>query len=96
MTSIRVTSLVVLALAALLTPGCATKAGTGAAIGAGIGAAAGAIIGHQSGKRTEGAAIGAAVGAGGGYLIGKSKDDEDAERPTAPERTDDTPPPPIR
>lgn len=68
-------SLVLLvALAAVSAPGCATKGQSGALLGTGIGALAGAAMGDEAG-----AVIGGAVGAGAGYLIGNEFDKTQAQ-----------------
>ncbi len=65
---------------ALLSAGCATKAGTGALVGGAVGAGTGAIVGHQLGSTGGGAAIGGLVGAGTGAVIGNGMDRRDQGR----------------
>ncbi len=71
-------SLTIIVTAALLIPGCATKAGTGALLGGGVGG----VIGGAAGG-WEGAAIGTAVGIGAGYIVGNEADKEKAKSYTS-------------
>ena len=73
-------SMIVVVAVALLSAGCATKAGTGALVGGAVGAGTGAIVGHQLGSTGAGAVIGGAVGAGTGAVVGNDMDRRDQGR----------------
>jgi hypothetical protein len=75
-------ALIALALCgAVLTSGCASKAGTGAVVGGAGGALVGGLIGSGSHARAgEGALIGGAVGAIGGALVGHGMDKADEQK----------------
>ena len=71
-----------LALAALVGGGCATKQKSGAAIGGGSGAVVGAGVGAAAGGKKGaivGGVVGAATGATAGALIGRYMDKQEAE-----------------
>lgn len=80
--------LIMLIVAAILLPGCASmkRSTKGAAIGTAAGGAMGAVIGRASGNTGLGAIIGATVGGATGAVIGRKMDRQAAEiRNTVPD-----------